>query len=88
MRFEFLIEFSLRFIIIFAPLAAAQETVGFEGEGIGGRDRGRGRGNGRGRGKRGVGGGGGRGKRGGGGEGSERHVLFLLYLLGNAGYTS
>ena len=29
---------------------------------------------------------GGRGKRG--GEGSERHFLFLLYLLGNAGYTS
>ena len=52
MRFEFLIEFSHRFIIIFPSLAAAQETVGLEGEGIGGRDRGRGRGDGRGRGRR------------------------------------
>ena len=42
MRFEFLIEFSPRFIIIFPSLAAAQEIVGFEGEGIGGRERGRG----------------------------------------------
>ena len=30
----------------------------------------------------------GRGRRERGREGSERHVLFLLYLLGNAGYTS
>ena len=36
MIFEFLIEFSLRFIIIFASFAAAQEAVGFVGEGIGG----------------------------------------------------
>ena len=55
MIFEFLIEFSPQFINIFPSLAAAQETVGLEGEGIGGRDRGRGRGNGRGRGKVGCG---------------------------------
>ena len=40
MRFEFLIEFSPEFIIIFSSLAAARETVGLRGEGIGGKDRG------------------------------------------------
>ena len=35
MRFEFLIEFSPRFIIIFLSLAATQETVGFGGVGGG-----------------------------------------------------
>ena len=82
MKIEFVIEFSPYFIII-SPSAAAQKTVGLEGEGgrwegyggrwegHGGRWEGYGVGKGRKERRRGKGRVGGRGK---GGEGSERQV--------------